>query len=114
VEEVRLPSWHSGRSVVIGDAAHASAPVWAQGAALALEDALVLADILADGGWDTAGARYEARRRPRVEHVQKMTDRTSRSTRLPGWLRGLALPAAYRSTYGPLRRPVELRPVPAR
>jgi 2-polyprenyl-6-methoxyphenol hydroxylase-like FAD-dependent oxidoreductase len=32
VEEVRLESWHRGRVVLIGDAAHATAPVWAQGA----------------------------------------------------------------------------------
>ncbi|HET9302649.1 MAG TPA: FAD-dependent monooxygenase, partial [Propionibacteriaceae bacterium] len=44
VEEIRLESWHSGRIVLIGDAAHAMAPVWAQGAALAVEDALVLAE----------------------------------------------------------------------
>ena len=47
VEEVRLKSWHRGRVVLIGDAAHATAPVWAQGAALAAEDALVLAELLA-------------------------------------------------------------------
>ena len=44
VDEVRLDSWHRGRVVLIGDAAHATAPVWAQGAALAAEDALVLAE----------------------------------------------------------------------
>lgn len=44
VEEVRLDSWHRGRVVLIGDAAHATAPVWAQGAAPAAEDALVLAE----------------------------------------------------------------------
>jgi 2-polyprenyl-6-methoxyphenol hydroxylase-like FAD-dependent oxidoreductase len=40
IEEVRLDSWHRGRVVLIGDAAHATAPVWAQGAALAAEEAL--------------------------------------------------------------------------
>ncbi|MGX5774977.1 FAD-dependent monooxygenase [Methylorubrum zatmanii] len=111
LEEVRIPHWHRGRVLLAGDAAHATAPVWAQGAALALEDALVLADRLAGGGdWDGAGADYEALRRPRVAHVQAMTDRLSRTARLPGWARRLLLPVmgprSYRATYAPLRLPV--------
>ena len=42
VEEVRCERWSRGRLALIGDAAHATGPVWAQGAAMALEDALVL------------------------------------------------------------------------
>jgi 2-polyprenyl-6-methoxyphenol hydroxylase-like FAD-dependent oxidoreductase len=111
VEEVRLDSWHRGRVVLIGDAAHATAPVWAQGAALAAEDALVLAEMLAArDDWERVGDEFERRRRPRVEHVQKMTDRLSRAARLPGWLRDAILPVlgprSYRETYGPLREPV--------
>jgi 2-polyprenyl-6-methoxyphenol hydroxylase-like FAD-dependent oxidoreductase len=111
VEEIRLDSWHRGRVVLIGDAAHATAPIWAQGAALAAEDALVLADLLAAReDWTTVGREFEARRRPRVEHVQNMTDRMSRSAALPGWLRDAILPVVgprtYRETFGPLREPV--------
>ena len=111
VEEIRLDRWHHGRVVLIGDAAHATAPVWAQGAALAAEDALVLADLLAAReDWTTVGREFEARRRPRVEHVQKMTDRMSRSAALPGWLRDSILPVVgprtYRETFGLLREPV--------
>ena len=111
VEEVRLQSWHRGRVVLIGDAAHATAPVWAQGAALAAEDALVLAALLAEhDDWATVGDEFERRRRPRVEHVQKMTDRLSRAAGLPGWLRDAVLPILgqriYRETYAPLRKPV--------
>ncbi len=47
VDEVRLEKWHNGRLVLIGDAAHATGPVWAQGVAMALEDALVLGELLA-------------------------------------------------------------------
>lgn len=111
LEEVRIPSWNRGRVLLAGDAAHATAPVWAQGAALALEDALVLADLLAErGDWDAVGARYEALRRPRVDHVQAMTDRLSRTARMPDWARNLLLPLigprSYRATYAPLRVPV--------
>ena len=38
--------WHRGRVVLIGDAVHTCPPTLAQGAALALEDAAVLADVL--------------------------------------------------------------------
>nr|WP_308129383.1 FAD-dependent monooxygenase [Actinoplanes polyasparticus] len=45
-----LPSWHRGRMIVIGDAVHASAPSIGQGAAMAIEDAMVLAQSLRDSG----------------------------------------------------------------
>jgi 2-polyprenyl-6-methoxyphenol hydroxylase-like FAD-dependent oxidoreductase len=97
--------------VVIGDAAHATAPVWAQGAALAVEDALVLAELLATrDDWSRVGPEFEQRRRPRVTHVQAMTDRLSRAAGLPTWIRDAVLPfvgpRSYRETYGPLRTPV--------
>lgn len=111
LEEVRIASWTRDRVVLVGDAAHATAPVWAQGAALALEDALVLAALLAERpDWGNVGLDYEALRRPRVAHVQAMTDRLSRTARMPGWVRNLLLPVigprSYRETYAQLRRPV--------
>jgi 2-polyprenyl-6-methoxyphenol hydroxylase-like FAD-dependent oxidoreductase len=111
IEEIRLDSWHKSRVVLIGDAAHATAPVWAQGAALAAEDASVLAELLATrDDWAMVGGEFERRRRPRVEHVWKMTDRLSRTAGLPGWLRDAILPVVgprtYRETFGPLREAV--------
>lgn len=45
IQKMLLPSlWHRGRVVIIGDAAHAHAPSLAQGAAMGIEDAIVLAD----------------------------------------------------------------------
>lgn len=110
VEEVRLPRWHRERLVLVGDAAHATGPVWAQGAALALEDALVLARLLAGThDWDRVGATFERERRPRVDHVQAATVTMSRLARLPGPVRdGTAPwfgPRAYRRAYEPLRAP---------
>ena len=46
VEEVVLDSWSHGAVLLIGDAAHATSPNMAQGAAMALEDAIVLAESL--------------------------------------------------------------------
>ncbi|MEV8503858.1 FAD-dependent monooxygenase [Actinoplanes sp. NPDC051475] len=108
IEEVRIPRWTHSRAVLIGDAAHATAPVWAQGAALALEDAEVLAALLAAGAdVPAAAARFDQVRRPRVTHVQTQTDRFSRTASVPGWVRALTAPltgpAGYRAAYGPLR-----------
>jgi 2-polyprenyl-6-methoxyphenol hydroxylase-like FAD-dependent oxidoreductase len=109
LEEVRLPAWTRDRVVLVGDAAHATAPVWAQGGALAFEDAVTLANVLhGTADWTQAGARFEALRRPRVSHVQAMTDKMSRAARLPAAIRDLLLsfvgPRTYVATYGPLRR----------
>ncbi|MFJ8148196.1 FAD-dependent oxidoreductase [Streptomyces sp. NPDC096048] len=66
-------SWHRGRVVLVGDAAHCCPPTLAQGAALSLEDAWVLAQMLTGSdAWDDVlfQAYYErriARVRPVVE-----------------------------------------------
>ncbi|SFQ04667.1 2-polyprenyl-6-methoxyphenol hydroxylase [Amycolatopsis arida] len=66
----RVPLWHRDRMIVIGDAAHAASPAAGQGAAMAMEDAVVLAKSLRDApGIDEAFAGYEAARRERVEAV---------------------------------------------
>ena len=71
-EEHLLPRpWNRGRVVLIGDAAHTCPPTLAQGAAMAFEDALVLAELLRESTrvdqelWD----RFHDRRMPRVEIV---------------------------------------------
>lgn len=67
-------TWSDGkRMVLIGDAAHAMTPFGAQGAAMAIEDAFVLAECVdapnADMG--AALARFEALRKPRIERVAR-------------------------------------------
>ncbi|MFE0256260.1 FAD-dependent oxidoreductase [Streptomyces sp. NPDC059010] len=64
-------SWHRGRVVLIGDAAHCCPPTLAQGAAMSLEDALVLAELLTCGReWDDELLQaYYERRIPRVRRV---------------------------------------------
>lgn len=63
--------WTSGPVTLIGDAAHAMLPFAAQGAAMAIEDAAVLARELAARPTDPAAAlaAYEAKRKPRVADV---------------------------------------------
>ncbi|MFE7636943.1 FAD-dependent monooxygenase [Kitasatospora sp. NPDC057518] len=66
--------WHVGRIVLAGDAAHASTPHLAQGAAMAVEDALVLARSLdAEDTVPAALTAWEARRRPRAMWVQALS-----------------------------------------
>jgi 2-polyprenyl-6-methoxyphenol hydroxylase-like FAD-dependent oxidoreductase len=84
-----LPRWSEGRVVLVGDAAHATTPGIGQGAAQAIEDAVVLADRLASGGdLATALAEYEALRRPRAEAVLKLSRRVDKAAQLAsplGW-----------------------------
>src|SRR5208282_4908853 len=47
VNEIDCAPYHRGRVVVIGDAAHAFSPQFAQGAAMAIEDAVALTELLA-------------------------------------------------------------------
>lgn len=70
--ELLVPApWHRGRTVLIGDAAHACPPTLAQGAGMGLEDALVLADVIKAAGRvdDAVLSAFVARRLPRVRSV---------------------------------------------
>jgi len=75
-----LTGWMGGRSVLIGDAAHPTLPFLAQGANMALEDALLLARCLTElGNADEALARFVALRLPRTSRiVQGAADNTHR------------------------------------
>ncbi|GAA3507559.1 2-polyprenyl-6-methoxyphenol hydroxylase-like FAD-dependent oxidoreductase [Streptosporangium album] len=70
-----LPTWHTDRIVVIGDAAHAPTPTSGQGASLSIEDAVVVAKCLRDLPGPQALARFEALRRPRAERIVKQAAR---------------------------------------
>lgn len=82
-----LGHWHTGRVVLIGDAAHAMVPHQGQGANQTIEDAIVLADCLADAHTadDPASAlrRYTERRRRRTTAVQWLSRRTAELMHLP-------------------------------
>lgn len=79
-EEVEVAGWSRGPVLLVGDAAHSTSPTLSQGAAMALEDATVLAEELRrDGDLSRALAAYEKRRRPRTRWVLDRTrdrDRT--------------------------------------
>jgi 2-polyprenyl-6-methoxyphenol hydroxylase-like FAD-dependent oxidoreductase len=68
--------WHKGRIVLAGDAVHAATPHLGQGAGMAIEDALVLADELAKA--DAPQRAFEAYRERRFERCE-LTVRMSRA-----------------------------------
>ncbi|SEO98542.1 salicylate hydroxylase [Salinihabitans flavidus] len=65
--------WSEGRIAVLGDAAHPMVPFMAQGACMAIEDAVMLARALGDGPADIPAAlrAYEDARRDRTAAVQR-------------------------------------------
>ena len=67
-----LARWSSGRVTILGDAAHPMSPFLGQGAALAIEDGVVLARCLAEVcDLPPALALYERVRRPRAAAAQR-------------------------------------------
>jgi 2-polyprenyl-6-methoxyphenol hydroxylase-like FAD-dependent oxidoreductase len=107
IEEVTLNSWSRGSVLLVGDAAHATSPNMAEGAAMALEDGLVLAECLAAGpGIAHAVARFEARRHPRTQWVLAQTRRRDRTRNLPPALRNLVLRRWGRTIFHANYRPL--------
>jgi FAD-dependent urate hydroxylase len=92
IESLELDNWRDGRVVLIGDAAHATPPSMGEGGAMAMEDAVVLAELLASAGTveDALGA-YETRRRPRADWVQQQSRIAARAWVLPPAQRDAAL-----------------------
>lgn len=73
-DEVEIDAWSRGPVVLVGDAAHATSPTLAQGAAMAFEDAVVLAaELRRAPGVPEALSAYERRRRPRTRWVLDRT-----------------------------------------
>ncbi|MEV6926630.1 NAD(P)/FAD-dependent oxidoreductase [Dactylosporangium sp. NPDC051485] len=94
-----VPVWHSGRVVLLGDAAHPTSPSSGQGASLAMESGVQLARCLRDLPVPQAFAAYESLRRERVERIIRMAARTN-SDKAAGpvarVLRDLLMPLAMR------------------
>jgi FAD-dependent urate hydroxylase len=111
-EDSGLGQSADGRAVVlVGDAAHGMSPNMAQGAALAFEDALVLAACTRNAGTvSDALAAFVARRNPRTGWVRAQTHRRDQTRNLPPILRNLTLRAfgrqIFRSNYRPLLEPI--------
>jgi 6-hydroxynicotinate 3-monooxygenase len=101
-ERAPLAAWSRGCVVLLGDACHPMTPYMASGAAMAVEDATVLArciDELDDEGVEAALRTYEATRKPRTSVVQAGSSANTwmRNATNPDWLYG------YDAWHVPLR-----------
>ncbi|MBV9458142.1 MAG: FAD-dependent monooxygenase [Bradyrhizobium sp.] len=101
-----LPTWSRGRTVLIGDAAHATSPNAGQGASIALEDAYRLVHALkAEVELGIAFQNFERERRPRAERMVALARRNGNQkkeySRAGAWIRDhmikLMLPLNARS-----------------
>lgn len=72
--------WSHGHVALLGDAAHAMLPFMAQGAAMAIEDAAILARHLPRNVSNIASAlrAYERERKPRASFVQGISHRNAK------------------------------------
>jgi len=92
--------WFDRRHVVIGDAAHAMQPGLGQGGCLAIEDAVVLADLWARrGGGSSTFAAFERLRRPRATAALRASRSAGRLLHGPA---GRAVATVARRTPEPL------------
>lgn len=84
-DEVALDGWSKGPVLLVGDAAHATAPTLAQGAAMAFEDAVVLGEVLKAARQDVPAAlrAYEQRRRGRCDRIREWTRERDRTRDVP-------------------------------
>ena len=108
IEWVDRAQWHSGRVVLIGDAAHAGPPHMGEGGCMAMEDALVLADVLrSEHDLPTALESYVTRRRPRTDWVQQQSRAAAQAWILPPTVRNSAFrergDQIMHDRFGPLR-----------
>lgn len=77
-----LPTWSRKRTLLIGDAAHATSPHAGQGASLALEDAMRLGRLMLDRQeLSLTFQNFEAERRPRAEKIVAVARRNGNSKR---------------------------------
>jgi 2-polyprenyl-6-methoxyphenol hydroxylase-like FAD-dependent oxidoreductase len=107
MEWMDCEQWHSGRVVLVGDAAHASSPMMGQGGCIAMEDACVLAEELyAAVTFESALASYVSRRKPRVKWVQQQSMALAEALTGPSAVRDAALRERgnelIRARFGPL------------
>jgi 2-polyprenyl-6-methoxyphenol hydroxylase-like FAD-dependent oxidoreductase len=104
-EMPNVSSWHRDKMIIIGDAAHAASPTSGQGASMAIEDGIVLAQCLRDHPEPEAAFRaYEQLRRECVESVVAFGAERN-AGKMPGpigrLLRDLVLPTIFKRHSSP-------------
>jgi 2-polyprenyl-6-methoxyphenol hydroxylase-like FAD-dependent oxidoreductase len=74
MNEMKLGTWHEGRVILAGDAAHAMMPATGMGASMGLQDAYVLATLIGQTppeSWAHVGEQYQKVRKHIVDRVQR-------------------------------------------
>ena len=107
IEDILQEPWGVGNVLLIGDAAHATSPNMASGAAMAFEDALVLSRLIAaDRNAAQVLDQYTSERSARIRWVHEQTHRRDRIRNLPSMVRDLMArylaKSVYRANYAPL------------
>jgi 2-polyprenyl-6-methoxyphenol hydroxylase-like FAD-dependent oxidoreductase len=107
IEEIDHQPWGRGRVLLIGDAAHAMSPNMACGAAMAFEDAVVLAEVISRARAPSEIIpEFIRRRSARIAWVREQTDRRDRIRSLAPAIRDVLLRLLanrlYRTNYQPL------------
>jgi 2-polyprenyl-6-methoxyphenol hydroxylase-like FAD-dependent oxidoreductase len=100
------PPWNAGRVVLVGDAVHAPPPTLAAGAAIALEDAVVLDELLAGAsgnGVEATLAAFTARRFERCRLVVEQSVARTEGIICP--TPGFDVAAFERRIWGELAKP---------
>jgi len=111
IEEIDQEPSVKGRVVLVGDAAHGMSPNMAQGASLALEDAIVLAETI--GEWsspDEGLSPFAQRRSPRIGGVREATHRRDKTRALPPTFRDILLRVGGKRIFGANYRPLLTEP----
>jgi 2-polyprenyl-6-methoxyphenol hydroxylase-like FAD-dependent oxidoreductase len=92
IEWLEPLAWNMGGVLLIGDAAHASSPMMGQGGCMAMEDAVVLAEVLCSAdSLEAALDIYVDRRNPRVNWVRQQSRAVGESLGMPPGIRNAAL-----------------------
>jgi 2-polyprenyl-6-methoxyphenol hydroxylase-like FAD-dependent oxidoreductase len=107
IEEIDQKPLFEGRVMLIGDAAHGMSPNMAQGASLAVEDAVVLAETISErSSPDEAMSSFSLRRVPRISGVREATHHRDKTRALPPTFRDLVLRVAGRRIFSAHYRPL--------
>jgi salicylate hydroxylase len=93
---IQSTTWHKGRAIMIGDAAHAMTPHAAQGGAMAIEDAAVLAGCIENNGTiESAFEAFQSARQPRIARVAALSKQNRAIYQMSGVMafgRNIAMP----------------------
>lgn len=74
-----LETWHNEKICLIGDAAHGTSPHIGQGAAISMEDTVILAKCIRDiPNMENAFEKFEQLRKPRAEKIVKEAQNTGK------------------------------------